>query len=204
MRPQLQRKAVFRTPLSSTECWRQEASPLPSASGHRPPPAVGAVSRRAKMVMLDMPLGDVANFPLRYIDDEGYQHVLTTPSQAELTVEFCNDYDPPYRCIDADDNRVRLLVWNVRLLLCQIIPDDFDPALLEVWQQLLPSSGPRLVEVYQGLALRAINRTTRGVEPRIWSAVVTTWPAPTQAEHAYVTATDFDREWLHLRLSTQA
>ncbi len=108
-------------------------------------------------------------FPLRLTDEEGVHHRLPDPLAVEQALEFWDD-DEEYYCIDADGQRVRLIVWSLRLLVCQHVALDYSPQDLEIAAQQTGPERQRLVEVHLGRVLRALEVSPEGtaVEPPTW------------------------------------
>jgi hypothetical protein len=147
--------------------------------------------------------GSPAVFPLRYTDDDVTEYGLDSPSAVELRVEFCDDYDPAYRCRDATGRRVRLIVWNLRLLLCQVVPIDFDADALQVWRERSVDR-QRLVERYHAAALRAlVEAPSRSAQPSMWNVEVDRWEGVEPQEEAQIDGKRFHRDWLAARMAEE-
>jgi len=135
-------------------------------------------------------------FPLRYVDEEGTNHLLGDVSEIEQTVEFLDDFDRPYLCHDAQGHRVRLIVWALRLLVCQIVPEEFAPGELTIAEEV---DGDRIFESLGQLPVRAITGDGR-IEPASWEQKVrrparTLMPAGLRVE-------DFHQRWMTARLGS--
>jgi len=79
---------------------------------------------------------------LHLTDGEGVVHHLADAAAIEQALEFWDDYQESYICVDADARRVRLIVWNVELLVCQRVAPDYDREDL----YLVAGQSVRLVE----------------------------------------------------------
>lgn len=171
--------------------------------GRAPPMARPGVRQKAQEEALVAPLL-TPRFPLRVNDQEGRLRQLSGPMHVALDLEFLDDNDEDeYQCVDADERRVRLIVWNLELLVCQVVPVDFSARQLTVVRQALPLGGQRWVEGYQGRALRAFVDVTDApaVEPRPWDELE---PADPPAGLSELTGSShiahFHDRWMALRL----
>lgn len=95
---------------------------------------------------------------------EGSTTLHQEPQELAENLEFIDDQTEKYWASDVLGNRILLVVHALTLLLCQVIPRDFDPAERELLQL-----GDLAVETWRGLPLRAI---------RAGVALPETWQAP--------------------------
>ncbi len=119
-------------------------------------------------------------FPLRFTDEDGAVLDLPSVRAIEDNVEYCDDYQASYVCIDEDARRVRLIVWDLQLLVCQCVPQDYDPAGLYVVKGPNGQARQGHIEMYQGTALRAIIEEEAtlsvSVEPTRWESGAPNYP----------------------------
>ncbi len=142
-------------------------------------------------------------FPLVYrAEDEFDPWVLHTPRDVEENVEYVDDYDPAYRCVDADGRRVRLIVWRLQLLLCHRIRDDWRPGQVPITTLESGRHAGSLFEISEDAPTRALVRT-RGAgelvaEPTSWQGAITTSSAASMRSDC--SPEEFHRLWMISRL----
>ncbi|WP_326557567.1 hypothetical protein [Micromonospora sp. NBC_01796] len=139
-------------------------------------------------------------FPLRFVDEQGSSHLLSDVAAVETMVEFVDDTDPPYRCHDAQGRRVRLIVWILELLVCQVVPDDFDTSRLRIGRTPdVDGEDPVLVECVDDLVLRTLGGTPLRFEPATWSTGTST-SVDELVEETGVVPEAFHQLWMKARL----
>ncbi|MBN1172859.1 MAG: hypothetical protein JXA67_11845 [Micromonosporaceae bacterium] len=140
------------------------------------------------------------DFPLLFVDEEGSSHTLTDVEDIETTVEFIDDYDPPYRCFDAQGRRVRLILYALELLVCQIVPEDFDSSRVRVMESVGGGHAePLLVECVDDFVLRTLGGSPVRAAPSAWhlfAQVATAEPLVAGS----VAPTEFHQRWMKARL----
>jgi hypothetical protein len=101
-----------------------------------------------------------AQFPLTFTDEEGEVHVFDSADELGSYVEFVNDDDPPYECVDSSGRRCRLVIWGLDVVICQVIPDHFDAAVIKILERREDVSNGDFVGEYveqaDGIPLRSI------------------------------------------------
>ncbi|MFD3333144.1 hypothetical protein ACFWV1_10910 [Streptomyces sp. NPDC058700] len=146
-------------------------------------------------------MSHVPSFPLLFTDDEGETQTLSDPAELDTTLEFVDDFDPEYRCVDADGQRVRVLVWNLELLALRTVPDDFDATGTTISETRLPGGTTEYTESFRGEPLRAVRRDASGV----LTAVPSDWRDETQPDAAPegrpagLTPEEFNVLWMKAR-----
>lgn len=156
-------------------------------------------------------VGQVGSFPLRFVDEGGCTRTLDSVEAVETHVEYVDDNDPPYRCCDAGRRRVRLIVWALELLICQVVSVDYAAAALQI-REVRPSRGgePWLVEHVNGVALRTLDLGTGAVQPIKWDSPMdlsllfgSRWPDSNLPDESGVEGGDvlrFHDRWMKARL----
>jgi hypothetical protein len=141
-------------------------------------------------------------FPLTFaasgLDKESYGG----PDELAADVEFLRDTDDPYLAVDSNGQRVRLIIWNLELLLCAVVPMNFDPENLQI-SRIRGSVGEVMIEAdRQGTCHRTLTIKGRtrveGFEPRTWSEPVAA--SSTLGEVMPGKWQQFDEAWLRARL----
>jgi len=119
-------------------------------------------------------------------------------------VEYLDDADRPYLCVDATGARVRLIVWDLELLVAQVVPSDYsyDQVLIAESDRRADSLPSHLSECYGKLVLRRLtvrSRTGEIAEPGEWSRPVV-GVKPDSAEPASSVSThQFHGRWMVAR-----
>jgi hypothetical protein len=146
-------------------------------------------------------------FPLHLTDEERVVHRLADAAAIEQELEFWDDYQESYVCVDADARRVRLIVWNLKLLVCQRVAQDYDPEHLYVAVGPVGLAGQGHIEMHRGTALRALieEAGTLSVEPARYEAGAPSnpdWPggSGTRIEGQVLA---FHERWMSARLGGQ-
>jgi hypothetical protein len=147
-------------------------------------------------------------FPLHLTDEEGAVHDLPHALAVQQDLEFWDDYQGDYVCISDDGRRVRLIVWNLMLLVCQHVPQDYHREDLYVASSPFgPAGNRRFCEMHRETALRCWTtlyqtEATVSVEPARWEDGTPSNPGkPVRIE----AGTDeevcsFHRRWMSARL----
>jgi hypothetical protein len=146
----------------------------------------------------------IPRFPLHLTDEDGADLRLADAINVEQDLEYLDDYEASYVCLDADARRVRLIVWHLRLLVCQRVPQDYDPNDLYVVEGPIRQAGLRHIEMYRGTALRALieEEGTCSVEPTRWEAGAPNnpdWPRGNESRTEGQVRAFHDR-WMRARL----
>ncbi|MEU0105695.1 hypothetical protein ABZ313_10020 [Streptomyces sp. NPDC006251] len=139
-------------------------------------------------------------FPLHFTDEEGTQHVIDSVPELEETIEYVDDFDPPYRCEDSRGRRVRVVMWDLQLLCLQIVPEDYDGMLVEIVESTHPDGTREWLEMFRGKPLRSAKETPSGeqhAEPERWDSTPPTLSA--QAEVSTLRPEEFHDKWLGMR-----
>jgi hypothetical protein len=139
-------------------------------------------------------------FPLRFTDEEGALHVIGDVRELEETVEYVDDFDPPYHCEDSVGRRVRVVMWDLQLLCLQIVPEDYDPMLVEIVESTQPDGTREWSEVFRGEPLRSIKETLSGeksAEPERWDSTLPALSAETEV--SALRREEFHDKWLGVR-----
>ncbi|MER6037921.1 hypothetical protein ABT133_29100 [Streptomyces sp. NPDC001835] len=133
-------------------------------------------------------------YPLIYTDEEGVAHIARTAEELALIAEFVDDWDPPYTCVDATGQRIRLIVWALQVVLEQPVPARFDPQKLRV-EEVEAGEEVISVEFYEESALRALS--VRGDAAQI----ITDLESMTSAGKAELQdVQEFHNAWMRARL----
>jgi hypothetical protein len=135
----------------------------------------------------------VPAFPWLFVDESGDEHRLQDLTDAQTFVEYVDDEDPPYRCLDANGTRLRLIMWALELVLRKEVPADFDPAGLRVAET--PAGW---YEEYAGVVHRVLTRDGKA-EPAAWDQDILQ-PTPAAAVPSDLGAAEFHRRWMQARL----
>lgn len=139
-------------------------------------------------------------FPLRFTDDEQVVHVIGAVRELEETVEYVDDVDPLYHCEDNEGRRVRIVLWDLQLLLLQVVPEDYDGTLVDIVESTGPDGTRVWAEVFRGVPLRSVTETVdgrRSAEPESWNSEV---PAlATGVETSALRPEEFHDEWLRVK-----
>ncbi|MFF8807789.1 hypothetical protein [Streptomyces omiyaensis] len=146
-------------------------------------------------------MSHVPSFPLLFTDDEGEIQSLSDPAELDTTLEFVDDFDPAYRCVDADGQRVRVLVWNLELLALRIVPDDFDVTETTISETRRPGGTTEYTESFRGEPLRAVRRDASGAltaVPSDWRDGTPPDAAP-EGRPARLTPEEFNVLWMKAR-----
>ncbi|MFC0004531.1 hypothetical protein [Micromonospora siamensis] len=123
------------------------------------------------MVTIPLTAAPTASFPLWFTDEQGSVEVLNSVEAVETHVEYVDDFDPSYLCREASGSRVRLIVWALELLVCQVVPADLDPRDLVVQKFERKSLGASmLVEHWNGLVLRTLSEDGTDIQPARWNS----------------------------------
>ncbi|MFV0131791.1 hypothetical protein ACLGIH_00630 [Streptomyces sp. HMX87] len=139
-------------------------------------------------------------FPLRFTDEEGVQHVFGSVRELEETVEYADDFDPPYRCEDSGGRRVRVVIWDLQLLCLQIVPEDYDGTLVEIVESTHRNGTREWLEMFRGEPLRSVKETASGelyAEPERWDSRRPTLTV--KAEASPLRREEFHDRWLGVR-----
>ncbi len=146
-------------------------------------------------------------FPLHLTDEEGIVHRLADAVAIEQALEFWDDYQESYVCVDADARRVRLIVWNLELLVCQHVAPDYDREDLYVVAGPIGQAGLGHIEMHRDTALRALieEEATPSVVPARWEAGAPSnpeWPGGNESRTEGQVWAFHDR-WMKARLGGQ-
>ncbi|MFY1698084.1 MULTISPECIES: hypothetical protein [unclassified Solwaraspora] len=115
----------------------------------------------------------------------------------ETTAEYVDDHDPEYVCLDMEGKRVRLIVWALELLVCQTVPDNFDPAGLRIMEGV-EGSELLLVECFGSTSLRML-RGAGSALPAKWDQLGDLPDIPALTE-SRISVKDFHETWMKARL----
>jgi hypothetical protein len=146
-------------------------------------------------------------FPLHLTDEEGVVHRLANAAAIEQALEFWDDYQGSYVCVDADARRVRLIVWNLELLVCQRVAPDYDREDIYLVAGSVGQAGQRHIEMHRDNALRALieEEATLSVEPGRWAAGAPAnpdWPGGNESSTEGQVRAFHDR-WMRARLGVR-
>jgi hypothetical protein len=140
-------------------------------------------------------------FPVEYTDDDGTHYTLEDVRGLEERVEFADDHDPDYYCVDASGRRVRLIVWKLELLVAQAVPSNYDAGhLCIVAEHTLAYSAS--FEMYSGTPLRSIVRKRSGevlAEPLTWDTYPTSSVKFESPRSKSGQISEFHRQWMYHR-----
>ena len=145
---------------------------------------------------------EVGHFPITVEFPGEAPATYISPADLESEVEFLRDPDWPYIATDSNGKRLRLILERLELLLCTVVPVNFEPTELRV-VRVDDVSGAKLVETDgQGNAFRSLMmgrwRSVKAVEPTQWNTVLTCTSSPSHpAPHS---PQWFNERWLRARL----
>jgi hypothetical protein len=145
-------------------------------------------------------MSEPPKFPLQFTDEEGVLHSVGGVSELEETVEYVDDFDPPYHCVDRDGRRVRILMWDLQLLALQVIPHDFDGSMTQIIDTVRGDGIKLWVEVFRGEPLRIVGEAADGrmfAEPTRWQSDVR--HVDVRGEVSTVGREEFHDMWMRVR-----
>lgn len=147
-------------------------------------------------------------FPILVSGEEWADHLSANATELATDVEFVDDYDPPYRATDANGRRVRLIVWNLELLVCHTVHSDFSPdALVLRRYRSKDLASTYHLEHLQERAVRSLEVDSQEhpvrCGPTEWNQLVASLPQ--QVEHGLGEADvlsnrEFHERWMKARL----
>lgn len=140
-------------------------------------------------------------FPIEVRGDEWPpESVHGTAEELGANIEYVDDYDPPYEAWDAATFRVRLIVWDLELLVAQIVPDDFAVSRLNIRVGQRAPNTVTYQEVVQGRVTRTLcvheSGSVASAEPIHWDKVLTTEPV---VDEATISPREFHAMWMRTR-----
>ncbi|MFY1636375.1 hypothetical protein ACN27F_24395 [Solwaraspora sp. WMMB335] len=136
-------------------------------------------------------------FPLHYSEVDVGSEVLHDVEAVETTAEFVDDSDPEYVCLDADGKRVRLIVWALELLVCQTVPNNFEPAGLRI-MEVVEGSESWFVECLGSTSLRML-RGAGNALPAEWDQLGDL-PQVCATIESKMSVEGFHRTWMKARV----
>lgn len=140
-------------------------------------------------------------FPVTVVGDEWERHEYTDVRSLEIGVEFLDETEGKYVAHDAQGRSLRIVVWELRLLLAQLVPPLFDVNRIAIQEHAAPE-GRILSESVDGVVLRTVHIDDAG---DALAASPATWDGPVDmvagsAQPSPVTPPAFSKMWLEARL----
>lgn len=141
----------------------------------------------------------VASFPISFSADEYPAATYRAADELAADIEFLDDTES-YVARDASGRRVRLLVSEMRLLLCQVVPDGFSASQLVVLSEHDPT-GTLIAEheILGDAALRSVLVVPMlQALPAEWSESSNPPNGPLRLSQR--SPRDFDNEWRRIKV----
>lgn len=151
-------------------------------------------------VVISFPEKYSPRFPISLYGSEWNEWSYEDDLDLAMGTEFVDDSGPPYRAIDAEGYPVRLIVWNVELLVCHrvFVTVAGGQPHLRLSELRTPQGAEMTVEVHNGEPVRALVRSREGYRalPELWSGPVDA-TAPTLPSTRSLT--EFHSSWMRSR-----
>lgn len=109
-------------------------------------------------------------FPVTYQGEGEYSGTYASFAELASDLEFVEDDDSDYICLDSEGTRVRLIVYQTELLLFETVPSDFSRESLQI-SESAERGTECLVETVNSRASRLayiIGDKASGVAPETW------------------------------------
>jgi len=154
---------------------------------------------RGKIDSMHLPV----TWPLRFVDEEGDEEWLSDPAHVETNVEFVTDFDPPYECFDSAGRPVRLIAWQLQLLLCRTVASPSWRESIAYYGDLDRGIIEERVEGRPHRALSGWNTKHPTATPTAWDSFVLAPAVPPGVlltEDVDIDPARFDDAWIGARL----
>lgn len=131
--------------------------------------------------------------PFTYIDDDGIAYEYDSLELLESDVEFASDFDNPYHCTDSEGHRVRLIVWGMKALLAQPVPQEFTRQGITV-RAAKNVDREALIEIFADQPLRTLVRKASSEWTPVLPESLDTEEFATSSQN--VAPEEFDKIWM--------